>query len=492
MRIGGRWIRIDKSTLMVNSGDYLSVSIDNNTIVSISDQLAIGPRSITRDHLLLDTISPGINASVIPIVNSGGNFPGSEYIEDALNTIAEKHFLVRYTALSFYGIRAVDSNGSVSKDITSLIVSAIPNHNNGQGSSTREGVVTSSTRKYNIPLRDHDTKSPVRTPSGNEIVAYLRYDENLGRYYLDYYDEGTSSAYDGFTTHDFIDFAYVLYSAKFLNIPWNNIFIDESWQNINDVSSTIDDNIIVDGMQYLLNGLTTQAQVNLKLDTLGSPSYGSKLISYNPDGSNYYGTSDLNLSEVINRISSVLGGLSWDNRNYTESNYVLSTDSLTTSIDRLDSFIHDFTTTNENEGASLIGIHDANNVFTSTNVEDALYELYNKAVSGKTISQYVSLSSSDINNGYIQLNGIVSGNIVNNNIVIPSCMSVDCLQGSSADVSEFIIIRNSSGTVDFFVFKNGVTPPGCDPTIYSINTLEFGNLLEAGFVLRLVYATLTT
>ncbi|MEM4385366.1 MAG: hypothetical protein QXD03_02325 [Candidatus Anstonellales archaeon] len=488
MKVGGRWIKIDTSTLTVNTGDLLSVSIDNNTIISSSNQLTVGPNSITRDHLYLDVNSPGVNASVIPIVNSSGNFPGSIYIEDALNAIANKHFLVRFSASSFSNIQAVDSNGNTSKDITSIIVSAISNHNNGSGSSSSEGVVVRTTRQYYIPLRDYNTKTPITDSNGDEIVASLYYNSSEGKYYLEYYNERTGESYNGFTTNDRIDFAYVLYSAKLLNIPWTNIFVDESWQNINDTASITDDDVIVDGMQYLLNGVTTQAQVNLRLDSLGNTSYGSKLISYNPDGSNFYGASPLNLSSVINLISSIIGGTSWNNRNYTESNYVSSSDDLSVSIDKLDMAIHDFTTTNANEGASLIGIHDANNVFTSTNVEDALYELYSTSKSGRPVSQYVTLTSSDINNGYIQLQNLIDGNIVSNNIVSPVCFSVDCIQGASADISEFVIIRNSSRTSDFFVFKNNVTPPGCEPTSYSINTSEFGDLLESGFVLRFVYS----
>lgn len=488
MKVGGRWIKIDTSTLTVNTGDLLSVSIDNNTIISSSNQLTVGPNSITRNHLYLNVNSPGVNASVIPIVNSSGNFPGSIYIEDALNAIADKHFLIRFSASSFSNIQAVDSIGDGHKDITSIIVSAIPNHNNGSGSSSNEGVVVRTTRQYYIPLRDHNTKAPITDSNGDEIVASLYYDSSEGKYYLEYYNERTGDNYRDFTTDDRIDFAYVLYSSKLLNIPWSNIFIDESWQNINDTTSITDDNVIVDGMQYLLSGSTNQAQVNLKLDSLGNRDHGSGLIAYNPIGSSFYGSDPLNLSSVINLISVIIGGTSWNNRNYTESNYVSSTDSLSASINKLDMAIHDFTTTNANEGASLVGIHDANNVFTSTNVEDALYELYSASNSGKPVSQYVTLTSSDINNGYVQLQHLVNGNVVSNNIVSPICFSADCIQGASADISEFVIIRNSSRTSDFFVFKNNVTPPGCEPTSYSINTSEFGDLLESGFVLRFIYS----
>jgi len=95
------------------------------------------------------------------------------------------------------------------------------------------------------------------------------------------------------------------------------------------------------------------------------------------DASAYYTGTDL--ETVLNEIESQLGGTTSTTYNFTEDNVLADNDSVYPALNKLDLKWGDLASTTNGEGASLVGIEDAGGVFTSTNVEGALDELYELA-----------------------------------------------------------------------------------------------------------------
>jgi len=95
------------------------------------------------------------------------------------------------------------------------------------------------------------------------------------------------------------------------------------------------------------------------------------------DASSYYTGTDL--ESVLNEVEAQIGGDTSSTFNFTEANVLADNDNIYAALQKLDLKHGDYASTSTGEGSSLIGIEDANAVFTATNVEGALNELYDLA-----------------------------------------------------------------------------------------------------------------
>lgn len=482
MKISAQWIKIDQNSLQVITGSNLGVKVDNSSLEVSSSGVRIKNLGVKANHIDFGTSAGQVSAQNVPVIDSYNVFQVDD-VNSSLNQIATKMILYKHVVPGFKNVLAVESTGSSESYTLHPILDNIPGHNNGGGTSTNPGIVLYNTRAYDIPIRWTSTQDPVSDENNNEVAARLSFDTALNKYKITYVVRSTNQPFTGFKDTDRIDFAYVLFSQRLISLPWADVFVDDQWIDAVPPAAQITDNMVaVDGMQYLLAGATTQAQVNYILDKLGSieTGEGANLIKVETNISNFYGTSNNTVSEIIGRIRQIIGGVDWNDRGYSYEYVVSNSDTLTQSIDKLDSR---FKLLSES-GAPLVGIVDNANLFSSTNVEGALYELATGKRNVETI--YLTLTSTDITNGYRILPRQVYGTSVDN-VVTSGFILLDCLNGGSASDYEFKIMRNDSGTTDFVVWKNNIAVPGCTNSSTGINSTDFGDLLEAGFILRLSF-----
>jgi len=485
-KISALWIKKDEQQFTVNEQQELQLKYDEvNFKIDSANGLSLNELGVKLSHIDFGTTSPSqIDAADIPL-NDTNNLFSIDNVESALSQVASKMILYRHTIPAFNNLTPVATNGEYISTVLDPLIKSISGHNNGQGSSDTPGVVLDTTRPYQIPLRDHQTQAPIDDGEGHEVYARLTFDPDSETYLVTYYymDDTGEHYYTGFTTDNRIDFAYVYFSQKFINLPWASVFIDSSWQDVAGIESNIkDDNVDVDGMQYLLAGATTQAQVNSILDLLGDrdTAHGAKLIKYMSSSSITVNYEDV--AGALDGIFNLIGSGSLADVDFTENNVLADNTSIIEALDTLDKQWGKLASTNFNEGASLVGIYDAQNLFTATTVEDALQELSLGKRNLKTA--YLSLSSDDISNGYKALSFKCYGTVVNN-IVRPNFAILNNVLGGVALDTEFCIMRDDSGTTDYIVWKNNITPPGCTYSSSGIDSTDFGDLLIAGDVLRL-------
>lgn len=104
---------------------------------------------------------------------------------------------------------------------------------------------------------------------------------------------------------------------------------------------------------------------------------GASRIGINDASAYYTGT---NLETVLDEIESQIGGLTSSTFAFTEDNVLADNDAVYAALDKLDLKWGDLASTANGEGASLVGVEDANANFTSTNVEDVLNEIATKLI----------------------------------------------------------------------------------------------------------------
>lgn len=95
------------------------------------------------------------------------------------------------------------------------------------------------------------------------------------------------------------------------------------------------------------------------------------------DASSYYTGTDL--ESVLNEIEAQLGASTSSTFDFAENNVLADNDAVYAALEKLDLKHGDYASTSVGEGSSLIGVEDAAGVFTSTNVEGVLTELYDLA-----------------------------------------------------------------------------------------------------------------
>ena len=478
-QISAKWLKLDPDATFNNSGN-LSVLVDGLTIERSASGLRVPADGITDQHIDWGTGANQVSAEDMPVADSG-NFFGTDNVEAATQSLASKVILYRHTISGFQNLVPVSNNGDTSSTVLDTPISSITGHNNGGGNSTTVGAVVNATSDYMMPLRDHNTQNPIDDGSGNEV--YARLSHNGSEYVVNYYSmvSGTETAYTGFTTTDHIDFAYIYFSQNFMNLPWADVFLSGSWQDLAGVAASLpDDNVSVDGMTNLLSGLTTQAQVNAKLDDLGSTvnGEGASLLAIEDSATFYTGT---NIEAALTELGTALGGTDSTTRDFTENNVVADNDDFYTAINKLDQKWGDLASTSNAEGASLVGIEDVDGNFSSSNVEGALSELADSIDTLSAAKTFeIILTATDITNGYVALSSQANGNLANNVLTVDlfNCKTLD---GGRADYGgEAILMRNDAGNTDYLVWKNGVTPTGCTNASSGITSTGFGDILEAG------------
>lgn len=200
----------------------------------------------------------------------------------------------------------------------------------------------------------------------------------FGTYVITWYSfvSGSETPYT-FTTTPTIDIGYVAVSRPYQNLDWD-IFLQNGWHDVaGPVGSISDDSVTVDGMSFLLVGLTTQAQVNVKLDKLGSTANGEGASGVAiEDASGYYTGTDV--EAVSNELEAQIGGTTSTTYDFTENNVLADNDSIYPALNKLDLKWGDLASTANGEGASLVGVEDNGGFFAGTDVEAVLQEVGQK------------------------------------------------------------------------------------------------------------------
>lgn len=154
--------------------------------------------------------------------------------------------------------------------------------------------------------------------------------------------------------------------------------------------------LAVEPSDFAGNGLVDDGSDNLAIDfasvfTIDAADAkaieASKLASTtNGEGASIIGLEDASayftgnqMEAAMNELEAQIGGLTSSTFNFSENNVVADDDSIYPAIEKLDLRFGDLESNANGEGASIIGIEDVNSVFTSTDVEGALNELYDLA-----------------------------------------------------------------------------------------------------------------
>jgi hypothetical protein len=288
-----------------------------------------------------------------------------------LDDIAGKFFIEKLHPAGFDNVASGTGTSSTAFDAAIKTITA---HNAGNGSSTVEGVIINSTRAYRIEVRDASTNNAIDDGNGNEVYGRLTY--TGGNYVIEWYSliAGTETAYN-FVGSVNLDLSYVAVSRTYENLDWG-VFLESGFQDTSGIVGTIlDDSVSVNGMTFLLSGLTTQAQINDKIDKLGSVAVGEGAagVAIN-DAGGWFAAAQV--EAALAEISSIIGSDTGSTHNFSEENVLADNDAVYAALEKLDQRMGDYESTALNEGASLIGVHDAAGNFTATNVEGVLSELW--------------------------------------------------------------------------------------------------------------------
>lgn len=96
------------------------------------------------------------------------------------------------------------------------------------------------------------------------------------------------------------------------------------------------------------------------------------------DASSYYTGTDL--ETVFNELEAQLGGDTSSTYNFGENNVLIDNDAVYAALNKLDLKWGDLASTANGEGASLVGVEDANSNYTATDVEGVLNEIATKLI----------------------------------------------------------------------------------------------------------------
>ena len=301
-----------------------------------------------------------------------------------IKNIASKYFIAMIHPSGFDNVATGTGTSSSAFD---TVIKSITNHNDGGGSSTVGGVILNATKTYRLEIRNHSTQNPIDDGNNNEVYGKLTWSGTA--YIVNWYStvSGVETAYN-FLSSVAVDLAYVAVSRRYEDLDWD-IFLNNGWHDVAGPTGTIaDDNVIVDGMTLLLNGLTTQAQVNLKLDKLGSTASGEGASGIAiEDVSDYYTGTDL--ESVTNELETQIGGNTSTTYAFTEQNVLIDNDYVYPALNKLDLKWGDLASTATGEGASLVGVEDDGGFFTGTEVEAVLQEIGQKL---EDVSGWVKVS----------------------------------------------------------------------------------------------------
>lgn len=287
-----------------------------------------------------------------------------------VNGITDKYFV---ELLHVSGFETVNVTGG-STTAFDTAIKTITGHGNGTGNSTTTGIVVDATLPHKLSIRQAGSNDPVDDGSNNEVYGRLSWSGT--EYTVTFYSDvsGTETPYTFASATD-IDLAYVAKSSRYEDLSWER-FLDFGFHDVSGLVGTLnDDSVVVDGMTYLLSGLTTQAQVNTKLDNLGNPAtgQGASLIAIE-DASSYWTGTDV--ETALDEILTQIGGTTSTTYDFTENNVLADNDYVYPALDKLDLKWGDLASTSVGEGATLVGLVDAGGNTTETTVEGAISELY--------------------------------------------------------------------------------------------------------------------
>lgn len=194
----------------------------------------------------------------------------------------------------------------------------------------------------------------------------------FGQYKLTWYSfkSGSETAFT-FGAITVLDLSLVRASYQYQHVPYGDLFMDASWHDVSGlVGSITDDDVAVDGMTLILNGLTTQAAVNLKLDKLGSTANGEGLSGVAlEDASGYYTGTDG--EGAFNNVEAAIGGTGFLTFAFTESVVCTDDSAVRVNVDELNSKWGDLASTALGEGAAIVGSDDAGNFYPGDTTVEA-------------------------------------------------------------------------------------------------------------------------
>lgn len=290
----------------------------------------------------------------------------------SLGDMAGKFFILDYHAAALTNVTIAAGNSTNAFDTA---IKAITGHANGAGNSTTEGVILSSTKSYQLDVRDNATQNPFDDGNGNQVYGRLTWATT--EYVVNWFSmvAGTETAY-AFAGSEDVDVSQVLVSKEFANLPWDR-FSDASFHDLSGIVGAItDDDVAVAGLLYLLSSATNQAQVNIIVDKLGhadTVAEGLSLIAINNTGGWFTGDDG---QEAIDEIATLLGSTSSTSYAFAEENVLADNDTVFPALNKLDLKWGDLASVANGEGASLVGFEDSAGNTTETTVEGAMAELY--------------------------------------------------------------------------------------------------------------------
>lgn len=539
-KIKGQFLILDDNTLRVLAANELSVKYDPAGAITGSVLgLDLKAAGVKESHLDAGVNPDQISGESIPLEDVMSLFGGAS-VEGALNQCGSKMLLFPYTKTAF---AAKLIEGSITPihitDVLDTAIKAITNHNAGQGSSSIRGVVVNSTKPYIVPIRDSETQDVIEDGNGNEVYGRLEYSGVPAKYKVSFWSKiaGTETAYE-FNEDRTIDFAYVFFSEYFLSLPWGNVFNSFGWHDVAEIAQMVSQSDVeVSGMLYLLAGAVTQEQVNIIVDSLGNiaAGKGADLIAYDssaaPTGSPLDGqvTAGAGLRQINlaigNRVfaqdNNVVDGASTTSninaldiavgsRVYTFKFNISDGEAVAVSLDSLDGAVgsriytqHRFVVDGETLSTSinvldvnLGNAHDyiGDRLYTQNNyildletltasldkLDIGLANVASGAGSAKVETDNLTLTATDITNGYKQLNFQVAGNVVNN-VVYPVFIIISCPEGSEAVfLVEAVILVNDPATAYYICWINNALPPDTSNGAPISNSAGFGDLLAEG------------
>ncbi len=319
----------------------------------------------------------------------------------SVSGIYNRRFIELHHAAGFLNVASGVGSSSTAWDAA---IKALTGHNEGGGSSTESGVVVNATLAHRLSIRNASTQGAIDDGDGNEVYGRLSWDDEEDEYVISWFSNkaGTETAYT-FDPSVNLDLAYVAMSRKYQEMPWER-FLDFSFHDMAGVIGTVGhDAIVVSGMEYLFDGLTTQAQVNAKADKLGQANTnneGAHLVAINDSatgGSDGYFTGG-SVQSALNEFAAQIGGLTSNTFEFTENNVLTDNATVYGALEDLDLQWGKLSSEDTSEGASLVGIEDENDYFTGTTVEAALQEL-GLAVQGATPIKFFWTNDSVLTSG---------------------------------------------------------------------------------------------
>lgn len=178
---------------------------------------------VNKNHLLLGFGPEGINAANMPFDSETWPTVASN-VQAAIETLAERNFIVRRKV---EGLLTFPANVGVNTEVDMLITNNIPSHNFGRGSADIQGIILGTTYGHRLRLLNSATGKPF-TDNNVEVYGELTLVNNQYRITL-YTQTGVNPPVPYLTDRPltlFID--YVLYSSKFVELPWDALLGDSS------------------------------------------------------------------------------------------------------------------------------------------------------------------------------------------------------------------------------------------------------------------------